>query len=57
MVNWVKKHKFKLHLFSFSLMISSSLGLHYGGVGNQIGLITVFLIVFVFANILALFIK
>lgn len=57
MFNWLHRHKFETHLFSFTLMILASIGLYATVNANIAGWTWVFLGTFVLANLAAILVK
>ena len=57
MLNWLGKHKFQAHLIAFLLMVVASIGMLMLIGGNKPVLNWLMIIIFVAANILAIFIK
>jgi len=57
MINWFRKHKFEVHLTSFTLMILASIGMYNTINISQTGLTWFLLGVFVLANGLAMLVK
>lgn len=57
MLNWLRRHKFETHLFSFTLMVLASIGLYATVNTNPAGWTWAFLAVFMVANLAAMLVK
>ena len=57
MTNWLRKHKFGTHLFSFTLMVLASLGLYLSLNAETTGVIYILIGIFAIANLVAMMVK
>jgi len=57
MLNWLRRHKFETHLFSFTLMILAAIGLYATIHANPAGWTWAYLAVFILANLVAMLVK
>jgi hypothetical protein len=57
MINWLRKHRFEIHLLSFGLMVLASIGMYATTKSGASGLVWILLGFFILVNIIAMILK